>query len=270
MIKNESYEVTRMEFISSINNQKIKDWKKLQRRKEREKQNAYMIEGFHIVEEALKSNREAVVNILIREDVMEDETILQLNIPAELQIKISGQVAAEISETETNQGVFAIITLPDKNLPDKITGPFLVLDAVQDPGNVGTMIRTADAAGFQGVFLGKGTVDLYNAKTIRSAQGSHFHLAVYAGEIKDLIEKFNTDGLLVYGTALDETAKSHREIAPKEPFALVMGNEGAGVSPEVLALTDQTLYIPIKGEAESLNVAIAAGILMFHLNSNNI
>lgn len=255
-----------MEFISSVNNQKIKEWKKLKRRKDREKQNLYIIEGFHLIEEALKYKIEAIDFILIREDLLEEDDVQKINIPESQIMGISKEVAEELSDTETNQGIFAIVTIMENKIPHTIEKPVLVLDAVQDPGNVGTMIRTADAAGFQGVFLGKGTVDLYNSKTIRSAQGSHFHIEVYSGEVNDLIEKFKENNLPIYGTALDAAAVSYKELAVQTPFALVMGNEGAGVNPEILKLTDQNIYIPIKGEAESLNVAIAASILMFHLN----
>src|SRR5699024_107728 len=125
-------------------------------------------------------------------------------------------------------------------------------------------IRSADAAGFQGVFLGKGTVDLYNAKTLRSAQGSHFHLEIYEGDLKDFITTFKEEGYPVLGTALNEKAVSYKEIYVDTPFSLIVGNGGSGMKSEIISMIDQNMFIPMVGQAESLNVAIAASILMFH------
>ena len=128
------------------------------------------------------------------------------------------------------------------------------------------MIRTADAAGFQGVFLGKGTVDLYNAKTIRSTQGSHFHIDVMEGDLTEFMSYLKQQKVKIYGTALNETAESYKNINEAAVFALMVGNEGSGISDEMMTFVDQNIYIPMKGQSESLNVAIAASILMFHLN----
>jgi rRNA methylases len=113
--------------------------------------------------------------------------------------------------------------------------------------------------------LGKGTVDLYNSKTLRSAQGSHFHLEVYEGDLKEFVAHFKEEGYPVFGTALNEDATSYKEVYVDTPFALVVGNEGAGINNELIDKIDQNIFIPMRGHAESLNVAIAASILMFHL-----
>ena len=255
-----------MHHITSLNNQSVKQWKKLHLKKERTKQNAYLIEGFHLVEEALNHKNEDVLNVLIREDLLEEESFLKLNVEDDRINIINLNIAEELSETERNQGIFAEVKIDPISFPETINQPILLLDAVQDPGNVGTMIRTADAAGFQGVFLGKGTVDLYNSKTLRSAQGSHFHLDIYEGDIKEFISEFKESGYPVFGTTLNEAAESYRDIFVETPFGLVVGNEGAGINEEIIQEMDQNIYIPMKGQAESLNVAIAASILMFHLN----
>jgi len=252
--------------ITSTNNQRVKDWKKLQTRKGREKSRSYLIEGFHLVEEALDFKKNDILEIIVRDDIVDTNDFIHLSVDKERLTVVSKEIAADISDMETNQGIFAEVELNKESTPNTINGPFLLLDAVQDPGNVGTMIRTADAAGFQGVFLGKGTVDLYNPKTIRSTQGSHFHLDIYEGKIEEFILNFNDSNYLVLGTALNEEAVSYKEVAVDSPFALIVGNEGAGIRPEILQTTDQNIYIPIKGQAESLNVAIAASILMFYLN----
>lgn len=255
-----------MSEITSINNPHVKNWRKLLTRKGRKKSNSYLIEGFHLVEEAIQFKKDAIQHIIAREDIVHEEEFLRLKIDDQKLIKVSTQVADELSDTETSQGIFAVLKIEQPILPEKVTAPFLLLDAVQDPGNVGTMIRTADAAGFQGVILGKGTVDLYNSKTLRSAQGSHFHLEVYEGVLEDYISEFKEQNISVYGTALNEEAESYKNIQNEAPFALIVGNEGAGIREDLMPLIDQNIYIPMKGQAESLNVAIAASILMFYLN----
>lgn len=250
--------------ITSVNNPQVKKWKKLSLKKERVKQQSYLIEGFHLVEEALKYKKDELTNVIVREDLLEEEDFLNLNLDSDQIIVVNLIVAEEISETQTNQGIFAELAITANDFPKEIEGPILLLDAVQDPGNVGTMIRSADAAGFQGVFLGKGTVDLYNAKTLRSAQGSHFHLEIYEGELKDFIPAFKEEGYPVFGTALNEEAVSYKEVYVDTPFSLVVGNEGSGMNNEIVSMIDQNIFIPMIGQAESLNVAIAASILMFH------
>lgn len=249
--------------IRSTKNNRVKEWKKLITKKGRKKAGLYIVEGFHLVEEAVTHG--APIDTLIVSESIEGEGLFEFS--EEKIIRVSEEVSAYLAETETTQGIFAVIQLPKENNKTEITGPYLFLDAVQDPGNVGTMIRTADAAGFAGVILGEGTADLYNDKTLRSTQGSHFHLDVRQGVVKEWIRSFQSQGYHVFGTALDENAKSYQHIKPTNPFALVMGNEGQGVRPEILEMTDTNVYIPIKGQAESLNVAVAAGILMFQLHS---
>lgn len=257
-----------MQHIMSINNPQVKSWRKLQNRKERTKTKTYLIEGFHLIEEAIKHQKQSINKIMVREDLIEGseaEMILEA-IEKDQIVIITKQIADGISETEANQGIFAEMKIIEQAFPEEITAPFLFLDAVQDPGNVGTMIRTADAAGFQGVVLGKGTVDLYNDKTLRAAQGSHLHLEIHQGDLVEFIQKFRKNDLQIFGTELNAEAKSYKDVEVENAFGLIVGNEGFGVSEEVLNLVDQNIYIPMKGHAESLNVAIAASILMFHLN----
>ena len=140
----------------------------------------------------------------------------------------------------------------------------MFLDRVQDPGNAGTIVRTADAAGFTGVIFGAGSVDPYNDKVLRSMQGSHFHLPIYQTDLSSVITYFNEHQYPVYGTALDVRAKDFRDVSATENMALILGNESKGVSKEILEITSDNLYIPIYGKSESLNVAVAAGILIYH------
>ncbi|MDN5372913.1 MAG: methyltransferase, TrmH family [Carnobacterium sp.] len=251
----------RMELILSTKNERVKNWKKLQSKKGRQKAGAYLIEGFHLIDEAIK-NDAVILEMMVSEEIAFE------NIPTfdeEKQVEISAEIAKSLSETETSQGIFAVVQKKELVEKPSLNKPFLLLDNVQDPGNVGTMVRTADAAGFGGVVLGKGSVDLYNSKVLRSMQGSHFHLPIYQGDLNEWFDLFFQHGHPVYGTELNEEAVSYREIEPLSVYGLVMGNEGNGMSAELLKRTTKNLYIPIVGKAESLNVAVAAGVVMFAL-----
>lgn len=249
-----------MEKIVSMKNQKVKQWKKLQTTKGRKEARAYLIEGTHLLKEAIKAD--ANIQEVVMTETFFRQSALQI---AEGDIVIvSPEILASLAQTETPQGVVAVVQIPEDAPTLDYTGKYILLDQVQDPGNVGTIIRTADAAGYTGVILGEGSVDLYNDKVLRSMQGSHFHLPVHRGDLQELIPEMKRHGIPVYGTELNEAAVDYRTVAPSDVVALVLGNEGNGVSNEVLDLTDQNLYIPIFGEAESLNVAVAAGILLYH------
>ncbi|MDQ0256438.1 TrmH family RNA methyltransferase [Evansella vedderi] len=248
-----------MEVIESINNTKVKHWKKLHTKKGRENVGQFLIEGIHLIEEALKAH------LPIKELIVEADKEIppEWRVSEVPQVYVTRRVLNEISETETPQGFIAICDLPDnKNLPLE-DGKFLFIDGVQDPGNVGAMIRTADAAGLSGVVMGEGSVDSFNGKVIRATQGSLFHLPVQRMNLLDAVQLCKENNIPVFGTSLE--GSTYNAIEPQEHFALIMGNEGSGVNPTLLAQCDQNLYIPIHGKAESLNVGIAAGILLYHL-----
>ena len=152
-----------------------------------------------------------------------------------------------------------------QTLPDDLSGKYLLLEDVQDPGNVGTMIRTADAAGYAGVFLSDKSADIYNQKTLRSMQGSHFHLPIYRGDIMAMVERCREQGVPVLATTLSAQSQDYKSLEIGETFALVMGNEGQGISQGMADRADSLVHINMPGQAESLNVAVAAGILMFSL-----
>ncbi len=250
-----------MKRIESTQNALVKYWKKLATtRKERERSGEFIVEGFHLVEEALK-NKERVLQLIVREGV---DLPMLWPIDDIASIEVTAAVAKEFAETETSQGVFAVCKQP--LLVEDVMASWrkvLLIDAVQDPGNIGTMIRTADAAGLDAVILGKGSADIYNPKTLRSAQGSHFHIPVLRGDLEDWIEHLQENGVPVFGTALDEDAVIYNDIQHTGAFAIMMGNEGSGIHPQLLAMTDQNIMIPIFGQAESLNVAVATGIVLY-------
>ena len=252
-----------MELIQSKQNPKLKQWKKLLTAKGRDKQGAYLIEGTHLVEEALKANQPLECLIMTSDY---DASMLPLVAHDLTRYYITAEIARELSATPQPQGVFAIVSLPDERDANwQATGTrYLLVDAVQDPGNLGTLIRTADAAGFDGVLLGKGTVDVYNDKTLRATQGSLWHLEVVRGDLLEMIAQLQAQQIPVYATALHQGAQSYRSVEVADKVALIVGNEGNGVANNMIQVSDQSIYIPMAGQAESLNVAIAAGILMFH------
>ncbi|SHG34617.1 TrmH family RNA methyltransferase [Ornithinibacillus halophilus] len=242
--------------ITSVKNEKVKSWKKLQKRKERTEQGLFLIEGYHLVEEAWKSKWE-IQEIIVQEN--SDVPHWAKGFSLEY---VSDNVFQYISQTQTPQGIAATVKMKQQTT---INGnQVLLIDAIQDPGNLGTIIRTADAAGFGAIILGNGTVDMYNDKVIRSTQGSLFHLPIFQANLEEKIPALQQDGFSIWASALANSKDYHTMDVP-EKVALVVGNEGAGIQEQLLKLADSIVKIPIYGKAESLNVSIAAGILMYHL-----
>jgi RNA methyltransferase, TrmH family len=245
-----------LKYIESVKNPKVKAWKKLLTKKERDQSGTYLIEGFHLVEEALKE--QIVLEVIVNQD-MERQT--HMNLEGIEVVYVKHDVMKVICDTETPQGIAAVCEQKTVSIDDIKLEKLLLLDRVQDPGNLGTMIRTADAAGIDAVILGEGCADPYNPKVVRATQGSLFHLPLMKVNLAEFIEKLD---MPVYGTAL-EGGLPFEQVEKAESFALLMGNEGQGVSKDLLEITTKNLYIPIYGKSESLNVAIAAGILLYYL-----
>ncbi|WKA59922.1 RNA methyltransferase [Planococcus shenhongbingii] len=255
-----------MKRIESIQNSLVKHWKKLvTTRKERDKFAEFLVEGFHLTEEALK-NKNLIKSLIVREgvDIPDDWDVS--DVP---HYSVTAAVAKEISETEHSQGIFAHCAQPEFTEDEQQSwSRLLLIDAVQDPGNIGTMIRTASASGIDAVVLGKGCADPFNPKTVRSAQGSHFQIPVIKGELTEWTTALKNRSIPIFGTALVNATPAH-EVTSQEDFALIVGNEGSGVDPVLLNKTDQNLVVPLYGEAESLNVAVATGILLYSLVPKN-
>ena len=244
-----------MESITSTKNKWVKYVQQLQKPRHRKQHRAFVLEGWHLVEEAVKegANIQTVFTT-------SDSLPFQVNCPC---YHVTEHVLKAMATTPTPQGIIAIASQLEQPKIEQLTGRLLVLDNVQDPGNVGTMIRTADAAGYDGVIINQGSVDIYNPKVIRSTQGSLYHLPIVYTEIEQWMEQFKAQGGCIYGTELNEAAVDYRTLQPSLPFAVVMGNEGQGVSQSILKQTTKNVYLPMKGRAESLNVAVATGILLF-------
>lgn len=252
-----------MIFIESKENNLFKNTKKLKERKNRNKNNKYIIEGFRLVQEAFKAKVDIDYLIVTEDSVGKIDEFLLNYITSDIKIyKISENLFKELISTETPQGILAVVNMNIMSLrPD---GSFYLLcDKLQDPGNLGTIIRTAHAAGVQGIVLTKGTVDIYNEKTIRSTMGSIFYMPIhYDNDDLTLVNSLKEDGFNLVVTSLD-TDKNFFDINLKGKVLLTVGNEGNGVSSEVLELADTKVKIPMPGNAESLNVAIAASVIMY-------
>ncbi|OEH91883.1 TrmH family RNA methyltransferase [Bacillus solimangrovi] len=252
-----------MKHIQSAKNQQVKLWKKLHQKKYRDETNMFLIEGKHLVEEAIKGEQ-AFEAILVQDDEVMPPMLQNMN--SELYI-VSRDVMQAICDTKTPQGIAAICKITNgTEIKNDNYSKLLLVDGVQDPGNLGTLIRTADAVGLDGIIISEGSADIYNSKVVRSTQGSLFHIPVIKGDLIEWIERLEKNSVSVFGSAL-EGAVPYGEISAQERFALVVGNEGSGVRKELLDRTSQNLYVPIYGQAESLNVAIASGILLYHLRA---
>ena len=254
-----------MKEILSSKNPLVKEIKKLHKKKERDEKKQYVIEGFHLIEEAKNSG--AIIEWILfnQRGQAEWANWLETCDPEKL-IFVSDEVLNSLSDLPTPQGILAVINKNEADHLAEFRGGWLLLDNVQDPGNVGTMIRTADAAGLAGVIIGEGTADIYSTKVLRAMQGSNYHLPVIHGNLADILQQFIQNQIPIYGTELNEQAVDYLKVNKAENYGLIMGNEGQGVSATLLAQTTQNIYIPIRGQAESLNVAVAAGILMYHLS----
>ncbi len=218
-----------------------------------------MIEGWHLFEEAVQAG----VRI---EKIFALESYKDQLAAFPQTVWVSEDILRDLADTQTPQGIVAVIQKEEVGLPDLHQGKYLFLEDVQDPGNVGTMIRTADAAGFTGVIVSDKSADIYSLKTLRSMQGSHFHLPIYRMPLVSFVEEAKKSNLPILATTLSRESKDYRELSSLENFVLVMGNEGQGISSVMAESADQLVHIGMKGRAESLNVAVAAGILMFYFS----
>lgn len=236
--------------ITSIQNETIKTIMKLKQKKYRDEMNLYLIEGFHLVEEARKHH--CIQYLITTLDQHFDEETLY----------VSESVMKKLAFTKTPQPIMAVCHKPQNQQLHENGKRYLLLDRVQDPGNVGTIMRTALAFGYDQIIMSPDCVDLYNDKVIRATQGALFQMSVCTMDLVETIQSLQAQGVIVYGTSLYH-AQSIDHYTIQEKMAFVMGNEGQGVSQHLLEKCDDNLYIPIQ-TVESLNVAIAAAITMYH------
>jgi len=250
--------------ITSVHNPKVKEWAELLGKKGRDEQGRFLVEGVHLVKEALRSGAD-VECVAYADDRPLPPELHEYRGQVCEWISVSESILARCTSTQTPQGVFAIVrkALPSADRLWQQEQPLVVLlDGVQDPGNVGTIIRSAEASGATGIIIGRGSADLYNPKTVRASMGSMFRLPVLEGDLLPYLREARCRGIHVVSTGL-ENARSCYELDWRQPLWFVVGNEGAGVSDAVAAEVDERITIPMQGRTESLNVAMATTVLLF-------
>lgn len=253
-------------YIESRNNSRIRILKKLKERKHRMREGLYLVEGFRLLEEAFKAGKK--VEAVLYERGKEEELARYITPYATdtEMILTENDVIRELSSTVHPQGIIGVLPLEDSSskeifFSDTTKDILLYLDGLQDPGNLGTIIRSAHASGARGILLGRGTVDPYNEKVIRSSMGSIFHLPIYhQGE--ETLEKFLDAGYHLAVTSLLAKRTIFQEDLTGN-LIIAIGNEGSGISEEIEEKADVLLKIPMPGGAESLNAAVAASIVLF-------
>lgn len=243
----------------------------LQRRKSRERQSLFVAEGIRTVEELLRSSL-SVRGVLATRQLAESSRgrvlVGQIQSRGILTEEVGIEEFASAAETESPQGILAIGVIPNATLAELSSTSsvrLLVLDAIQDPGNAGTILRTAAALGVTATFSLPGTVDLWNAKVVRSGMGAHFHHPCLTGTWDDL-ESFRREHAVAVWSA-DASGESIDTLVPPTRLALVVGNEGGGLSSLSRARSDRLVALPIAASTDSLNVAVAAGILLYELRA---
>ena len=236
--------------ITSVNNSKIKEIKKLKNPKYSKEQKLFLIEGEHLVKEAFKLN-------LLKLTISLDD--VSYNVP---NLIVNKSVLESISSINSTPNIIGVCKYIEENKPlgDRI----LILDNIQDPGNLGTIIRSSVAFNFTSVVLSLDTVSKYNNKVIRSTQGMLFNTNVVSCDIKSLIKKLKDENYVIYATDVVDGINI-KDIKKPSKFAIVMGNEGSGVSSDIKDLADCNLYIKMNKDCESLNVAVASSILMYEM-----
>ena len=252
------------EHLTSAKNPRVLAWRSLNERKGRLAHEAFLVEGDRMVAEAL-SSAYPVEALLFRTDRYreQEEGIHPMNLPPEVPVYVlADHVFAAVSDTKTPQGVAAVVRMRPRT-PEG--SRLLALDGVQDPGNVGTILRTADAAGLDGVILSPDCADVFSPKTLRATMGSIFRMGLLFPEnLAAHLSTLRSRGWSILSSQLDGEPFYDRQQVGKD-WVLVIGNEGNGVSGPVKAAATHHLRLPMRGGAESLNAAVAAGIMMYEM-----
>ena len=260
--------------ISSTSNPEIKRIVKLKNKKYRDESNQFVIEGVHLLEMALRAD--VSVHWIYCTDLFSagavGKTILKTASELEIPVtQVSEHVLKKISDTETPQGIIGIANmLPELDWRKDIQcGAVVMVDRIQDPGNLGTIVRTADSAGVDGILLINGTVDIYNPKTVRSSMGSIFNVP-FAQNISfvQVYEQLKQKGYTLVAADIHGEKVYYATHLPKKTV-LVVGNEGQGLAQDIRPHVDVSVRIPMLGKAESLNVAVACGVILYEIMRQN-
>lgn len=241
-----------MEVITSLDNKHIKNLSKLLIKKYRDQEDMFLVEGEHLVEEASKSGE--LLEVIKTDDYDRDFDVKTTVVTYDVLKKLSSSV--------TPQKVIGVVNkLDEKEYGNKV----LILDNLQDPGNLGTIIRSSVAFNVDTIVLSENCVDLYNDKVIRASEGMIFNINVIKRNIDEFIDEIHNEDYMVLGTRVTD-GENIKDIKVPSKIAIVMGNEGAGVRNEILDKCDKYLYIPMNECCESLNVGVATSIILYELS----
>ncbi len=240
-----------MEVITSLDNKKIKNLSRLLLKKYRDEENMFLVEGEHLVEEAYRAG-------VLLEVVQTEDYSNSFNVNTTY---VTYDVIKKLSNTQNPQKIIGVCRkLDEKEIGSKI----VILEDLQDPGNLGTIIRSSVAFNVDTIVVSNNTVDIYNDKVLRSSEGMLFHINIIKRDIDTFIDELHKEGYQVYGTKVDG-GTNLKEVNKVIKTAIVMGNEGAGVKDTTLDKCDNYIYIPMNSNCESLNVGVATSIIMYEL-----
>lgn len=244
--------MSNMEVITSLENKKIKNLAKLLNKKYRDQENMFLVEGEHLVIEA--NNAGCLMEVIKCEDY-------ELDFDVSTTI-VTYDVIKKLSNTLNPQKVIGVCKkLEETDIGNKA----LILEDIQDPGNLGTIIRSSVAFGIDTIILSNNTVDMYNDKVLRSSEGMLFHINIIRDDINNIIDNLHKDGYQIYGTKVDGGTEL-KNVSFSEKCAIIMGNEGAGVSSSILDKCDKYIYIPMDNNCESLNVGVATSVILYEMS----
>ncbi len=243
--------------ITSVDNRKIKKYVSLKTSKGRKEEKLFLVEGMHMCYEANKLG--LLVDLIVLEN-----TDISFNYRGEITY-VTNNVLKKISNLTNPTSVIGVVRIVDNN--EIIGNRILILDDVQDPGNIGTIIRSSKAFNIDTIILSNNSCDIYNDKVLRSTQGMIFTMNIVYGELIEIIARLRDNGYMILGTNVNDGVDVRNVKVNK--FALIMGNEGNGVSEEIQSLCDKNLYIKMNSDCESLNVGVATSILLYELDRGN-
>ncbi len=248
--------------ITSKDNKIIKLVRSLSKKSSREKMGCFIVEGKRIAEEAIRDIPEKISYVIISHSFRDKNTDIynSLNRSGLNIYLVPDYIFDSISDTESPQGILAVVKFMDEKTED--CDRLLILDGISEPGNMGTILRTAEAMGFNDIILCGNAVDIYSPKVVRSTMGSLFRLNFKIEKNYDFIKNIKSNGYKIYATALSSSV-SLEEIEPCKKSAIVIGNEAHGVSEDILSSSDINVRIDMEGHVESLNASVAAAITMY-------
>lgn len=239
--------------IESKDNKKIKEIRKLSQKKYRDKEKKFIVEGEHLVLEAYKSG-------YLNELILEEDCKINLDVNTTYVTK---DVLKSISQLDVPYNIIGICSYKEEK--ENLGSRILILDGIQDPGNLGTIIRSSLAFNVDTIVLSENTVDLYNSKVLRSAQGMNFHINIIRKNIVSFVKTLKENNYKIYSTDV-VCGSDIKNVNISSKYAIIMGNEGNGVSQDLKELCDENLYISMNSKCESLNVAVASSIILYELN----